>query len=741
MTSELHLDFETRSEVDLKKVGAHAYFEHPSTQILCAAWAFNNGKPQIWFPGDYVTDLFSTAEQPGTVITAWNAAFERLAWRHIMVKQHKAPPIRDHQWRCTMTEALSMNLPGALKDAAPAVGLDIVKDDIGHRLMMKMTKPRKARKKETIGCLFCGGSGAREYREILTPCVPCNGTGFITEALAEATYGKVFWHENPEDLKRLGEYCLQDVRVETEIGKSILRLRPSEQELYLLDMQINDRGVFIDKKLCQAAEHIVETATDRLDDEMSRVTKGNVSACSNIPQLTKWLKFRGVDTESVDREHIEDRLILDLPDDCRRALELRQEGSKTSTAKIGAMLRRQQADGRIRGNLQFYGASATGRWAARGVQLQNLTRPQILGSKAFKATPLEEQIESAIDAIHSGSSMVIELIYGQPLTLVADCVRSMVCAPDGKILRSSDFANIEGRAVAWLAGQEDKLDAFRAYDAGTGPDIYLVSAAGIFNVSISEAGQHRQIGKVAELALGYQGGPRAFAKMAKGYGMRIAQHYDGIWKNSAEEFKDQALSAWDDRGRKTGMTQEGWLASEVIKLAWRAKNFKIADYWALVEQAAIDAVKYGTITVAGHVKFRKAGSFLFCQLPSGRAICYPYPRLKETKTPWGDTRIQLVYKSVDQFTKKWQDKTFYGGLGVENITQAVARDFLAEAMLRVDKAGYNLVLTVHDEPITEDDESFGKLEEFNTLMRVVPPWAPNFPIAVGGWEGKRYRKG
>lgn len=395
----------------------------------------------------------------------------------------------------------------------------------------------------------------------------------------------------------------------------------------------------------------------------------------------------------------------------------------------------------MRGNLQFYGASATGRWAARGAQLQNLTRPKILGSKEMDPTPLEDQIRSAIECIHGGSSMVIELIYGQPLTLIADCVRSMIAAPTGKILRSSDFSNIEGRGVAWLAGQEDKLDAFRAYDNKTGPDLYLIQAAGIYNVPISEAKPHRQIGKVAELALGYQGGPRAFAKMAKAYGVRIAQQYEGIWKMSAEEFKDTALSAWDDRGRKTGMSREGWLASEVIKLAWRAKNWRIAAYWPEVEEAAIEAVRRdGQIIEAGKVKFRKAGSFLFCLLPSGRALCYPYPRLKEKETPWGEKRQQLVYKSVDQFTKKWQDKTFYGGLGVENITQAISRDVMAEAMERIENAGYNLVLTVHDEIITEDPVDFGSLEHFNELMMTMPAWAAGFPISVGGWEGKRYRK-
>lgn len=386
----MSLDFETRSEADLKKIGAHQYFEHPSTTVLCVGYSFGGEEPELWLPDDiFVPDRIIDHVKSGGIIAAWNANFERLAWRHVMVPKFNFPPVADHQWQCTMTESLAMNMPAQLKDAAPAFGLDTVKDDIGHRLMMKMCKPRHPRKDEDPNAIL--------------------------------------WHEKPEDLLRLGEYCRQDVRVEHEISKRVLRLRPSEQKLYLLDMKINDRGVYIDKKLCEAAEVIVKTATARLDDEMKRVTGGEVGACTNVTQLVLWLRSKGVKTESVDRESIEDLLILKLPDDCRRALELRQEGSKTSTAKIGSMLARRQSDGRMRGNLQFYGASATGRWAARGTQLQNLTRPQILGSKAFNAIPLEEQIESAIKAVYGGSSIVIELLYGRPLTLIADLVRSMIC--------------------------------------------------------------------------------------------------------------------------------------------------------------------------------------------------------------------------------------------------------------------------------------------------------------------------
>lgn len=722
--TELHLDYETRSTVDLMKAGSHAYFEHPSTEVLCAAYSFDKEEPNLWQPYERLEQRVVDHIASGGIITAWNATFERLASRHIMPR-HGWPKIADEQFRCTMTEAFGMAFPGKLDKAAPAMGLEIHKDDKGYRLMMQMCKPRAPRKNEEKHCKICRGIG----------CPKCYGLGT-----------NILWYDDEDRRQRLGLYCMQDVRVEAACGERILRLRPLEQKLYFLDMKINDRGVYIDKALCKAAQKVVESATDRLDKELKRVTAGKVSGVSNTTQLCQWLQTRDVNTDSIDKEHVEDLLILELPDDCRRALEIRQEGAKTSTAKIVSMLTRRQKDGRMRGNLQFYGASATGRWAARGAQLQNLTRPVILGDKKSEPTPLEEQIREAIDSIFSGSSVMLELLYGKPLTLVADIIRSLIMAEAGNDLMSSDFKNIEGRVIAWLAGQEDKLDAFRAFDDGSGPDLYLVAAAGVYNVPVKEAKPFRQIGKVCELSLGFQGGPRAFAKMAKNYGVRIAKLYDGIWENADLSLKEKAEQAWGDRGRKTGMSQEGWLASEVIKLAWRAKNHHIEAYWHDIEDAAIQAVKRkgDIVTVENNgigVKFRMVGSFLFCQLPSGRALCYPYPCLVETETPWGETRQALRYKSVNQFNKQWEDKAFYGGLGVENITQAVARDVMAEAMLRVDEAGYNVVLTVHDEVVCEVPEDFGSMEEYNALMTVLPHWASGLPVTADGWRGKRYRKG
>lgn len=699
MKKELHLDVETRSVLDLTDVGAHTYFEHPTTALWCAAWAFDDDEPQIWIPGDHCpVSILVHLEANGTV-TAWNAAFERLAARHLLSKHYGWPVILDSQWRCTMTEALGMNMPGQLAKAAPAFGLDVTKDEKGHRLMMQMCKPRKPRKNEPPDALL--------------------------------------WWDDAERRGRLYEYCKQDVRVEAAIGKRTLRLQPFEQKLYAIDMKINDRGVRIDTELCEAARRLVSKSTDRLDAEIRSVTDGAVTSCTATTQLTQWLRVQGIETDSVDKEHVEDILVRDdIPWAVRRALEIRQEGGKTSTTKINAMLLRKSADGRVKGNFQFYGAGQTHRWAARGVQMQNMTRPVYLKGKG----DMDMKIQLAIEAIYNGDPVLIEMIYGQPMTLVADCVRSMIVAEHDCAFTAPDLSNIEGRGVAWLAGQQDKLEVFRKYDAGLGPDPYLVAAAGVYSCSIDQAEPHRQIGKVCELSLGYQGGPRAFAKMSKNYGVRIAELYDGIWANTTDEYRKLAMEGWLARGKSTGLSERGWLAAEVIKLAWRDKNYRIREYWWEVENAAVTAVENpGEIIPAGYVKFRKVGSFLFCMLPSGTAICYPYPRLKTSKTPWGSDKHSIVYKTMDNY--QWKDKTFYGGLGVENITQKFARDVMASKMPIMEERGYELVLHAHDELVAETPDGFGSLAEMSAIMSEVPVWAPGLPLAVSGWRGKRYRKG
>lgn len=710
----LHIDGESRSAVDLKKAGTHRYWEDRSTDLWCVAYAFDMEEPKLWFPGDPVPRKVQWHIEDEGPVYAWNVAFERAMWKACLGPKYEWPIPRERQFNCTMSEALIMNLPGALDKAGPAIGSKVLKDKEGHRLMLQMSKPRKLRKAES--CPVCLDKECRD-------CGP-------------------YWHEDPAKLARLAEYCKQDVRTEQEIADFVLPMSRSEKRIFHLDARINERGVFIDKDLCIASQKIVDKTVAKIDAQIQRITLGEVEGVNKTTQLVRWLNFAGVDTASVAKDVLEDLLIRDdLPNDCRQVLELRQEGSKTSTAKIASMLARRQKDGRMRGNLQYYGASATGRWAARGTQLQNLTRPKILKGKGVE---FDRVINEALLTISYGSVPLLEMMYGKPMTIISDCIRSLIVAPEGRKLLAADFSNIEGRVVAWLAGQDDKLDAFRDYDAGTGPDLYVLQASGIFGVSLQQATEdfYRQIGKVAELSLGFQGGVIAFAKMGKNYGLKLLEVADKIIESASEAIFEKAMAAWPERGKQTGMAKKSWIAAEIVKLAWRSKNYRIAAMWKETEECAVQAMMYpGETFETGKVKYRFVEPFLFCRLPSGRALCYPFAKLKATVTPWGDPSQKIVFKSTNQFTKKWERKAFYGGLAVENITQAIARDIMAEAMLRTEAAGYKTVLSVHDEIIAEVDEGFGSKEEFLSLMVQNPTWAQDLPITASGWDGKRYKKG
>lgn len=699
----LHIDFETRSAVELRETNAYIYFDDPSTDVWCAAYAFGDAEPELWFPGDLCPADVAAHINEGGEVHAWNAAFERLAIRSILGPRYGWPVPGMRQYRCTMVSALAMSLPGKLEHAAPALGLSTVKDAGGSRLMLQMARPRRPKKGEAAGALA--------------------------------------WWSDGDRVERLSDYCAQDVRTEQAISARVLPLRADEQELWFLDQEINDRGVYIDQTLCLAAKRLVACAANRLDAELAKLTDHAVTGVSNTGQITQYLRAKGLDIPGVAKDVIEGLLIRDdLDPATRRVIEIRQEGGKTSVAKIDAMLARRQKDGRMRGNLQFHGA-ATGRWAGRGAQLQNLPRPS---SEDDKQPMIEAILESKDDRL-------IEAMYGNTLTVVADCIRGMISAPPGREQTAADLASIESRVNAWLAGEQRKLKAFEDYDAGTGPDMYKVAASDVYHVKPADVSKpQRQVGKVTELALGYQGGPGAFAKMAKGYNLDIAPAAQGVQEAASGENIEKAIKGWEDRGRKSGMSELRWMTAELIKLAWRERNPAIVQYWKHLEAAAIEAVanpgKQVTAGVTGKIDYKRVGSFLFCRLPSGRALCYPYPALKRVKAPWTDNngdavfRDALVYKTVNSVTRQWGESHFYGGLADENVVQAVARDVLVSGMRNATEAGYKLTLTVHDENLAEHDIGFGSEEEFAECMTRPAPWMAGLPLAAEAWRGTRYRK-
>jgi DNA polymerase len=654
------------------------------------AYAFDDGETKLWVPSlEDCPPLLKEHIESGGILVAHNAAFERIIFEYIMGPRYGWPVPNLRQWRCTMAMAYAMALPGSLEEASAAVGLSERKDMSGRRLMLSMAKPRRRNPDGTF-----------------------------------------VWWDEPERLARLYAYCKQDVEVERALEKRLLPLRPQEQWIWFLDQEINDRGVYIDRALCEAALEVVEKAQIQLNKEMKILTDGAVSACSEVSAIVAWLRARGIPAEGLNKENINEMLAgWDMDDTARMVLLLRKESAKTSTAKVKKMLSMRADDGRMRGNLQYHGAG-TGRWAARGAQLQNLPRPTI------------EDVPGAIDTILSSPSPgLLSVQYGPPLSVVSDCIRGMISAPPGQVIMSADFSNIEGRVTAWGAKQEDKVQAFRAFDEKRGPDLYLVAAGGIFGVSPADAKPFRQIGKVAELSLGFQGGPGAFGKMAGTYGLKIGDHYETVWNNARPEHRERAVDAWGSRGKTSGMSEKAWVASEIIKVAWRDAHPKIVAYWYALERAAMDAVcEPGKVfNVNGIIDYRKKGSFLWCRLPSGRALCYPYPVIKTAVTKWGE-REALHYKTVDGLTRKWTEKVFYGGLACENVTQAIARDVMAEAMVRVDEAGFKPTITIHDEIVCEAPKSAHALDEFERLMSTNPSWAKDLPIATNAWADIRYRK-
>jgi DNA polymerase len=652
----LHRDYETRSNLALKSVGAHVYAADRSTEVICCAYAIDDAPVQLWVPGDPVPPEFSeAAADPSWIVCAHNDAFETAIERHIMAPRFGWPEIPLERHRCSIAMALALGLPASLGRLADALELVNRKDPAGQRLMHQMSKPRRPRQGEDPA-----------------------GT---------------YWFEDEERLQRLYEYCRLDVAVERELFGRLPHLSAAEHTLWVLSNKINERGFCVNRKFAEAARQIAQAATPEINAELAEITGGAVNGINQVARLLQWLRDQGCTAQKLDRKAIERQLGKEeLLPSARRALELRLGGAQAAAKKLDALLRRAGADNRVRGAFRYHGA-ATGRWAGEGFQPQNLKRPVI------------EDIDAAIAAVSSGNYQHVRKLYPRPLSVIGDCSRSMICAAPGHVLIGADFSSIESRVLACIAGEEWKLDAYRRYDATRDPrdEPYCETACKIFRVpsgSYTKDSSQRSVGKTCELAFGYMGGLGAWRKFEPG------------------RFTDAEV--------------------ENFKREWRAAHPAIKQFWHDVDRAAWTAVRErGRVVGCGRVAFKCAGDFLFLKLPSSRKISYPHPRII------GDEREEHVVfadNAAGQFTDCRHGNGAYGGTWTENIVSGIARDLLAEAMLRVEAAGYSIVLHVHDEIVAEVRIGFGSMEEFTRLMTRKPSWALELPIAASAWSGVRYCK-
>jgi DNA polymerase bacteriophage-type len=658
VTHVLHRDFESRSQVDLKKVGVHKYAVHPTTECLCAAYAVDDGPVQLWFPGSPPPEVwFEAAQNSNWCVAAHGDHFESAMEQHNLAPRFGFPLIPIERHRCTQAMALALGLPARLSTAAIALELANRKDAAGERLMHQMSKPRRVRKDEDSNAIY--------------------------------------WFDDAGRLQRLYAYCKQDVEVERELYDQLPPLSPTEQLLWQLNYTINGRGFCFDRSFAGAARQIARAAVPEIDAELTRITGGAVTGINQIARLQAWLKEQGCSIESLDKKVI-GKLLLnsELPPHVQKALELRLGGAQAAVKKIDALLTRADDDDRVRGAFRYHGA-ATGRWSGEGFQPQNLKRPTV------------EDINAAIAAVSTGDYAHVCSLYPKPLSVVGDCSRPMIVAAAQHELIGGDLSAIESRVLAHVAGEEWKLDSYRRYDATHDPrdEPYCATACRIFRVAAgtyTKDSPERNVGKTCDLAFGYMGGLNAWRKF------------------EADRFTDAEV--------------------EQFKADWRAAHPAIVKFWYAADRAAWTAVRErGRVVRCGPVAFKSNGAFLQLKLPNGRKLSYPQPRIRSSK----DGRSQFVV-FTDNAEGRFKDcrngAGAYGGIWTENVVSGIARDLLAEAMLRIEAAGYPIVLHVHDEIVCEVPEGFGSTEEFTKLMTRKPAWALDLPIAASVWSGLRYCK-
>ncbi len=646
----VRLDMETYSEADLPKVGAWTYAEHSSTDVLCIAYRIGKGKIQVWLRGQPKPADLIVAVRQGCLLRAFNANFERAIWTRVLYERFGWDlPVID-QWECTQAVAAYCAYPLSLGACAAALGTDAQKDKDGKRLIKLFCMPRKATKKNPSR--------------------------------------RIFPKDEPEEFRKLVEYCIQDVSTEEDVaGRLPVPTLPSfERRVWRMDSLINERGVLIDAALCRGAMKLHAQASIVLKRQIYNITDGKVKE-GNLASFKKWLVGKGIDiSDGLDKDAVSKLLSNPkLPDRIRKALKLRQSLGLSSAAKYPTALAAAGKDGRVRG-IHQYCAAHTHRWGGRMLQMQNPARPKM-------------DVSKDIQLIRDARYDTLDMLHGDVMGTLRDAVRHVVVAAPGRKLLICDKSSIEARVLGWLAEDEEYNTAFRM-----GLDLYKVMASKLYDVDYNDVtDEQRHLGKVCILALGYSMWYDTFMEYCKVNKVKVDQ-----------AFIKKAVDTY------------------------RETFYKIPLLWKNAERAMLGAAMHKRRTKIGAIAFEPVGDCMTMILPTKTRLWYPEYEVIMAPTKWGTTKPQIRF--MHDFHGKWLRTSTYGGRIVENAVQKISRDILAQDMLDAEMAGMETVMHVHDEAVPEVDPKQFSIKDLAAIMKKTPEWAPGLLMDAKGIESPFYRK-
>lgn len=720
----LYCDLETFSAKDIR-AGSHAYAADPSAEVLLWGYAIDDTPAKVWdvtagpMPEELRQALDEVARKERRHVWQNGVMFDRVFLSYVMPEIELPMETLDD----TMVMAYQAGLPGSLKELCQVFHLsaDKAKDADGSRLIQ----------------IFCK---------------PLPSTWKLDRATSKT---------HPEEWAKFVNYCRLDIESMREVYKKLpaFNRTAKERELQVLDATINMRGIGVDVEFAEAAIATAERAKEDIDKQVFKLTDGRVVTAGQRDALIQFFFDKySWQLKDMRKSELEKRMEdPDIPAEMKELIGLRLMGTKTSVQKYKRVVDG-AVDGRLRGCMQFRGASRTGRISGRYFQPQNLPRPLIKS---------QAEIEQIIEDTKLG---ILEVCYDDVSVPLSSAIRSVIVPAAGNRLCVADFSNVEGRVLAWLAGEEWKLEAFREFDTlqtkdggwalpyrdgwfqewavnekgdfiHKGHDLYKLTYARTFGIKPEDVTKdQRQMGKVLELALGYQGGPGAFATFAMNFGMDLDELAKTTEATIEESYwiESMGMLKWaKEKKLIRGMSQKAWVACNAIKSAWRNANSEIESFWYALAKACQSAIKAkGVAFSAGRIVCKVSGNYLLMRLPSGRYLVYPAPRLPEE-----GEMCDFSFMGVNQYTKKWERIPTYSGRLVENSVQGAAADLLLEAGPRLEAAGYHIVMSVHDEYITEiKDDNTRNHREMEKIMSDLPDWADGLPLVAAGFEAVRYRK-